>query len=129
MYYVIIIVIVNLVTHTTRYIFHIIVCVCDYQRLYRIVDAGVTFYFQYTAVCWYFWLFEIPFRTGVDISTMNRPRNQAEQEMKARARIYVANIPQAGMSRKEVVSVFHKYGEIDSKSSFISIAVAFNEKG
>lgn len=47
---------------------------------------------------------------------MNRPRNQADQELKARARIYVANIPQAGMSRKEVVSVFHKYGEIDSKS-------------
>lgn len=46
---------------------------------------------------------------------MNRPRNQAEQELKARARIYVANIPQAGMTRKEVVSVFHKYGEIDSK--------------
>lgn len=46
---------------------------------------------------------------------MNRPRNQAEQELKARARIYVANIPPAGMSRKEVVSVFHKYGEIDSK--------------
>jgi hypothetical protein len=48
---------------------------------------------------------------------MNRPRNQAEQELKARARIYVANIPQAGMTRKEVVSVFHKYGEIDSKLS------------
>lgn len=48
-------------------------------------------------------------------NTMNRPRNQAEQELKARARIYVANIPPAGMSRKEVVSVFHKYGEIDSK--------------
>lgn len=46
---------------------------------------------------------------------MNRQRNQAEQELKARARIYVANIPTAGMSRKEVVSVFHKYGEIDSK--------------
>lgn len=55
---------------------------------------------------------------------MNRPRNQAEQELKARARIYVANIPQAGMSRKEVVSVFHKYGEIDSKS-FVS-SVTFN---
>lgn len=48
---------------------------------------------------------------------MNRPRNQAEQELKARARIYVANIPQPGMTRKEVVSVFHKYGEIDSKLS------------
>lgn len=47
---------------------------------------------------------------------MNRPRNQVEQEFKARARIYVANIPPTGMSRKEVVSVFHKYGEIDSKS-------------
>ncbi|XP_050529205.1 nuclear receptor coactivator 5 [Daktulosphaira vitifoliae] len=47
---------------------------------------------------------------------MNRPRNQAEHELKARARIYVANIPQAGMSRKEVVSVFHKYGEIDNVS-------------
>ncbi|XP_025197395.1 nuclear receptor coactivator 5 [Melanaphis sacchari] len=47
---------------------------------------------------------------------MNRPRNQAEQELKARARIYVANIPQAGMTRKEVVSVFHKYGEIDNVS-------------
>lgn len=52
---------------------------------------------------------------------MNRPRNQAEQELKARARIYVANIPQAGMSRKEVVSVFHKYGEIDSKQFFYSV--------
>lgn len=48
---------------------------------------------------------------------MNRPRNQAEQEFKARARIYVANIPPNGMSRKEVTSVFHKYGEIDSKYS------------
>jgi hypothetical protein len=56
---------------------------------------------------------------------MTRPRNQAEQELKARARIYVANIPQAGMSRKEVVSVFHKYGEIDSKLSAVCIAVAF----
>lgn len=48
---------------------------------------------------------------------MNRPRNQAEQEFKARARIYVANIPPNGMSRKEIISVFHKYGEIDSKYS------------
>lgn len=55
---------------------------------------------------------------------MNRPRNQAEQELKARARIYVANIPQAGMSRKEVVSVFHKYGEIDSKSFVCSIILS-----
>ncbi|XP_050431647.1 nuclear receptor coactivator 5 [Adelges cooleyi] len=47
---------------------------------------------------------------------MNRPRNQVEHELKARARIYVANIPQSGMSRKEVVSVFHKYGEIDNVS-------------
>lgn len=46
---------------------------------------------------------------------MNRTRNQADHELKARARIYVANIPAAGMTRKEVVSVFHKYGEIDSK--------------
>jgi len=56
---------------------------------------------------------------------MNRSRNQAEQELKARARIYVANIPQAGMSRKEIVSVFHKYGEIDSKL-FISSYITFN---
>lgn len=49
------------------------------------------------------------------VGDMNRPRNQAEQELKARARIYVTNIPPAGMSRKEIVSVFHKYGEIDSK--------------
>jgi len=46
---------------------------------------------------------------------MNRTRNQADHELKARARIYVANIPAAGMTRKEVVSVFNKYGEIDSK--------------
>ncbi|KAL5243691.1 hypothetical protein ACI65C_011101 [Semiaphis heraclei] len=47
---------------------------------------------------------------------MNRTRNQADHELKARARIYVANIPAAGMTRKEVVSVFHKYGEIDNVS-------------
>jgi len=61
----------------------------------------------------------------VNVDIMNRSRNQAEQELKARARIYVANIPQAGMSRKEIVSVFHKYGEIDSKS-FISSYIIYN---
>lgn len=52
---------------------------------------------------------------------MNRPRNQAEHELKARARIYVANIPQPGMTRKEVVSVFHKYGEIESMLSVYTL--------
>lgn len=52
---------------------------------------------------------------GNENANMNRTRNQADHELKARARIYVANIPAAGMTRKEVVSVFHKYGEIDSK--------------